>query len=145
MLLNCLPASPHAHECRVLQVQFAGEPGHGAGVTREWLTLLAPQLFCPELGLFVRCGANPLAVLPSASESGQGLCPGGVCACDWVDRELVGKVWCGRALSPVHVDSSDERCRTCVCLPSTLPASPAHPQPRACSPTTRSTCEWRAE
>lgn len=63
------------HVCRGLQVQFAGEPGHGAGVTREWLTLLAPQIFCPELGLFVRCGANPLAILPSASESGQ------VCLC----------------------------------------------------------------
>lgn len=41
---------------------FAGEEGHGAGVVREWLRLLAPQLFRPELGLFARCGGSPLAI-----------------------------------------------------------------------------------
>lgn len=58
---------PPVHLHRGLQVQFAEEPGHGAGVVREWLTLLAPRLFSPELGLFVRCGGNPLALLPSSA------------------------------------------------------------------------------
>ena len=52
-----------ACSCRELLVSFQGEPGYGAGVTREWLSLLSAQLFRPELGLFVRCGGNPLAVM----------------------------------------------------------------------------------
>jgi hypothetical protein len=50
---------------RHMLVEFSGEPGYGAGVTREWLTLLAAQLFHPQLGLFVRCAGNPLAIMPS--------------------------------------------------------------------------------
>lgn len=54
--------------CRDMQVMFRGEPAYGAGVVREWLSQLAPLLFGPERGLFVRCGGNPLAILPSPSE-----------------------------------------------------------------------------
>lgn len=122
---------------RGLQVQFAEEPGHGAGVVREWLTLLAPRLFSPELGLFVRCGGNPLALLPSSGECG-------------------GRaVWfvLRRALGRHSVCST-----VCICREHLLHAAvlfacpvlilqlccPASLQLRVCSPTTKSTCEWQA-
>ncbi|KAL4443378.1 hypothetical protein ABPG75_011115 [Micractinium tetrahymenae] len=56
---------------RSLAVRFSGEPGQGAGVTREWLSLLIPRLFKPELGLFCTCPGDPLALFPSPSASVQ--------------------------------------------------------------------------
>lgn len=47
-------------------MRFKDEPGHGAGVTREWLALLVAQLFREDLGLFRRCPGNPLAVFVSS-------------------------------------------------------------------------------
>lgn len=71
-------------------MRFEGEPAYGAGVVREWLTVLAPRLFQPELGLFVRASGNPQAILPSYGESS-----GSGCTAPVLDRP----VWQGRWLT----------------------------------------------
>lgn len=58
----CSPAHPMP---RHMWVEIIGEAGVEEGMTREWLTLLAEQLFQPDLGLFVSCTGNPLALEPS--------------------------------------------------------------------------------
>jgi hypothetical protein len=42
---------------RAFGVQFRGEPAHGDGVKREWLTLLSQSLLNEDYGLFV-CNAD---------------------------------------------------------------------------------------